>query len=127
MECPNWLRCDDARSFFPDVVEELRARGRLGYATVYRVAWFCQVLVLYLRAAEACNRPDGLVDEFLGKGEGADVAMRLPSAEYKILSNALTQLRRLTKELGLDEPTATETGRERLRSSLERAKAIVLN
>lgn len=127
---PDWLNDPAAREFFPDLVAELRDRGRLGQATRYQVGWFCQFLAVFVRATEAVNKRDGLVDEFYGKGEDPAIAMRLPSAEYKVLTNALTQLRRLTKELGLNESASVGTRqepRERLRSALGQLEAVSHN
>lgn len=122
---PAWMQGAGPREFWADVVEELRGRGRLAIVTRYQVAWFCQVLSIYVRAHERVAMAGGLVDEFAGKDPDV-IAMRLPSAEAKVYFTALTQLRKLTKELGLNELSpagSAGTPRDRLRSALEQVAA----
>lgn len=132
---PGWMTGNGAISFWPEIVAELEERGRLRAATRMQVAWFCQLLAVYVRAHQRVLSPDGLVDEFYAKGDDERLAMRLPSAEVKVYFTALAQLRKLTKELGLNDiplappgrPAAGSSARDQLRHALGQIAAGGLN
>jgi len=113
---PNWLP-EDARPWWPVIVDELRARGQLRRVTPRRAAYLVQAIAQYHRVTSFLNE-HGQVSEL--RNDKGEVRKQEPAPEFKIQHQLLQTIAKLEKAYGIDEePTAKEDPLEALRSRLD--------
>lgn len=92
--CPDWL-AEPARECWPGVIAELRRRGRIDIVQPQQVAIYCQTFAQYLDLTADVNEWGQTADS-----ESGDYVRAAAQHQLKLVE----LLRRLTKDLGLNEP-----------------------
>lgn len=113
-EAPPSSLPDDARHWWAEIVDELRARGRLSDALPIYARLLAQQLVQYQRVTDWLNR-EGLVLEI--RSDKGELKRQEPAPEFRIQQQVLDKILRLAKLLHLDEPLTAPAGNHRNRLS----------
>lgn len=106
---------DDARSWWPLLVDELAGRDTLARVTGHRLAIYCQLLAQYYRVTDALNEK-GQVVEIVGKD--GEIKNQIVAAEAVQQAKLVEALRRFDKEFGFLLDLKTEDPLAALREKL---------
>lgn len=92
---------EDARLWWPSLVDELDARGSLAQVTVHRLGIYCQLFAQYHRCTEFINREGQILVIRNDKGE---VKNQIIAPEAVQQAKLVEALRRFDREFGLLDP-----------------------
>jgi len=101
---PSYLP-DDARQWWPVLVDELAARGSLSRVAEHRLAIYCQLFAQYRRVTEFLNQHGQVLEIRNDKGE---VKAQTIAPEAVQQAKLVEALRKFDKEFGLLEPAAED-------------------
>lgn len=118
--CPPELP-PDAAAWWPEIVAELRARGREADALPLHARILAQLLSQYEKATQFINR-EGMVLEI--RNDKGELKRQEPAPEFRIQQQLVDKIVRLAKVLGLEE-RRDESGEQRADDPRNRLRELL--